>query len=93
MSTIETTTKIETADSYDKINICSDVAKKCAAMVKDPTNGQTMEADLRNKLRNEYYDDLITSIEMLTLVAHIESGFHDILSIQKKLQTGNTKSI
>lgn len=74
----------------DKISLTTDVSKRLAELVRDPTRGQTLEADLRNKLRQEYFEDLLTSIDVLSLIAHSAEGFHDIIAIKKKLDSGKT---
>lgn len=77
----------------DRINLTSDLCKKLADLVRDPTRGVSMEGELRNKLREEYHADLLTCLDTLTLLAHSEASFLDTLTILKKLQTGITKSV
>ena len=78
---------------YEKIDITSEVAKKLVSLVKDPTGGASMELDLRNKLRAEYSEDLLTAIDMLTIICHTADDFHSILAIKRKLELNITKSV
>lgn len=83
--TTHATPPVEYEPADDKINITANLCKKLVALVKDPTRGQTLEAPLRNKLRDTYADDLLTAIDVLALIASTEESFHDVLAISKKL--------
>jgi hypothetical protein len=84
---IEVKPEIDPADN--KIEITAAVAKKLVAKVKDPCPaGQTLEATLRNKLRDMYGDDLLECIDVLSLIASTEESFHSILAISRKLDQG-----
>jgi len=79
--------EIADSDQESRIEITSDVAKKLADRLKDPTQGKTMEVELRNKLRQQYHEDICETIDVLTILAHSSEGFHSILAIKKRLES------
>lgn len=93
--TTATTSAVEVKPSEpepvdDKINITHTICKKLVALTCDPTRGQTMEMELRNKLRKLYSEDLLNCIDVLALIASTEESFHDVLAIQKRLESNQT---
>ena len=83
-------TSVPVDDSVDKIEVTSEVAKRVAELLKDPTQGKPIDGDLRNKLRQQSYDDMVESIEVLTLLAHSSESFHNVLAIKKRIESGVT---
>jgi hypothetical protein len=77
--------------NFDKVEIIVNTAKKCADLLKDPTQGgkKTLEAEARTQIREEAYDDLIRCIDTLTTFADLWCNFSDIIDIHNKLNTIN----
>lgn len=84
--------EVDLSTTSDKINLTTDVCKFLADRVKDPTKGAIYEAAERNKMRDEAYTDLVTGIEVLSLLAHAENGFYDVLNIAKKFNVTPSKT-
>lgn len=68
----------------DKIEMCTEVGKKIADVLKDPTKGKDMPADERNRRRAEAYDDIITCIDVLAAFASSADGLLDIMQLREK---------
>lgn len=68
----------------DKIEICTEVGKRIANILKDPTNGKDMPAEERNRKRAEAHDDIITCIEVLAAFASSADGLLDIMQLREK---------
>lgn len=81
-------------ENFDKLDIIVNATKKCAELLKDPTlNGKRqLEAQQRNEIREESYNDLMRCIDILTSYADLFFGFSDIIDIHNKLNINNEPS-
>lgn len=72
----------------EKIELIVDVCHKCADILKDPTHGGSLQldADSRAKNREDAYDNLMVSINVLANIAEFNHGFFDVINIANSLK-------
>lgn len=68
----------------DRIDLCVEVSKKIAMILKDPTSGKEMTAEERNKKRGEAFDDINTCIDVLAAIAGASEAVSDMLELRNK---------
>lgn len=75
----------------DRTEFITEVSLRLAEILKDPTSispkdksSHQLNAEERNKIREDAYDDLVCSINVLSSAAAYSAGFFDILNISQK---------
>ena len=75
-------------NNEDRIDITLNVCKELAHRLLDPTlvNGDkiTLTPEERNEHRQDYYESLNSSMELLALFSEMENGFFNVLNIVTK---------
>ncbi len=77
----------------DKLDILISVCQKCADLLKDPTEGGTVEltGDKRTEVREAAHDDLLTAVDTLAAAARYNVGFFCVLNIASRLKIDVTQ--
>lgn len=75
-------------DLGDKVEFITTVALKLADIIKDPTDDgkKTLDADARNKIREDSYHKLCSAIESLSSLANFYISFNSLINIGADLQ-------
>ena len=78
----------------DKLDILVSVCQKCADLLKDPTEGGTIEltSEKRTEVRELAHDDLIIVVDTIASAARYNTGFFTVLSIASRLKIDVTRS-
>lgn len=72
-------------DSDNKVELIVELCTKLAGILKDPGQGsKDISAEQRVVIREQAYNDLLSSIEILGLIAQYSSNIFDVLDIVHK---------
>ena len=74
-----------------KIDFLIEVCHKLAELLKDPTQGKEMTAEIRAQIREDSYNHLLECIDLLGLSAHFNDGIFDIINIANKINVSVPK--
>lgn len=74
-----------------KIDFLIEVCHKLADLLKDPTEGKEMPAEIRAQVREKTLTHLHDCIDLLGLSAHFNDGLFDIINITSKINVTKQK--